>query len=184
MNAQHQPRVILLGPRGSGKTAVGELLARRLGVSFLDLDGEIERKAGISIAEIFDGLGEGTFREMESDALRAALRSDAGVIATGGGVVLREPNRELLRSDRAMRVLLGADPAILWHRVDADPRSRHSRPALTRMSGEQEIRHLLEVRMPFYLELATHQIDTTARSPAEVVEELMHIIAHNGLVHA
>lgn len=128
------------------------------------------------IADIFADVGDPGFRELEADALKRALTSDAGVIATGGGVVLRAPNRDLLTRSQALRIFLKADPAILWHRISADPQTYETRPALTRMSGESEIRHVLEHRMPFYLQVATHEIDTTLHNPAEVVEEVLKII--------
>ena len=176
------PRIILLGPRGSGKSSVGRLLADRLGVSFFDLDEDIRRHTGRRIAEIFADVGDPGFREFESDALRRALASDAGVIATGGGVVLREPNRDVLRGTNAIRILLTAPPAILWHRVRADPQTVESRPALTRMSGEAEISHVLQQRMPFYEQVATHTIDTSLHTSTEVVEEIMRIIQRHGEV--
>ena len=170
------PLIILLGPRGSGKSSIGRLLAERLDVQFLDLDEQIQRQTGRRIAEIFADVGDPGFREVESAALKAALSSGAGVIATGGGVVLREPNRELLQHTPAMRVFLTAPAAILWHRVRADPHTVESRPALTRMSGEAEIRHVLEHRLPFYEQLATCTIDTSLHAPAEVVEEIMKML--------
>lgn len=176
------PRIILLGPRGSGKSSVGRLLAERLDVKFLDLDEEIQRWTGRRIIEIFADVGDPGFREHESDALRRALASESGVIATGGGVVLREANRELLRQTPAVRIFLTAPPAILWHRVRADPHTIESRPALTRMSGEAEVSHLYTQRLPFYEQVATHTIDTSVHAAAEVVEQIMGLIQRQGEV--
>ena len=174
------PRIILLGPRGSGKSSVGRLLAQQLNVEFLDLDEEVQRRTGRRIAEIFADVGDPGFREHESDALRRALASGTGVIATGGGVIVREANRELLRQTHALRIFLTAPPAILWHRVRADPHTIESRPALTRMSGEAEVSHLYSQRLPFYEQVATHTIGTSVHTPAEVVEQIMGILQRQG----
>jgi shikimate kinase len=170
------PRIILLGPRGAGKSAAGRILAERLGVGFADLDVLVQRAALKPIARIFDEDGEATFRELETDALKQALAGDAGVIATGGGVVLRAPNRDRLMHADAARVLLMASPAVLWHRVSADPDSIHMRPALTHRDGEDEIRHLLENRMPFYERVATHHLDTSLHTPAETAQEILAMV--------
>ena len=168
------PRIILLGPRGAGKSAAGKLVAERLGVPFADLDVLVQRMALKPIARIFEEDGEATFRELEMDALKQALESDAGVISTGGGVVLRKPNRDrLLDATHALRILLMANAAVLWHRVSADPESIQTRPALTRRDGESEIRHVLENRMPFYERVATHHIDTSLHTPAETAAEIL-----------
>ena len=105
------PSLILLGPRGSGKTTVGRLVAERLSVPFADVDDLVQRDAGMTIADIFDREGEPGFRDRETAALRSAL--NAGVVATGGGVVVRRNNRELLKSLACPRVLLTADAATL-----------------------------------------------------------------------
>ena len=102
------------------------------------------------------------------------------MIATGGGVIVREANRELLRQTHALRIFLTAPPAILWHRVRADPHTIESRPALTRMSGEAEVSHLYSQRLPFYEQVATHTIDTSVHTPAEVVEQIMGILQRQG----
>ena len=96
-------RIFLTGFMGAGKTAVGRRLAQRLGLPFLDLDREIETRAGRSIPELFRERGEAAFRTLEADALTAASRGERRVIATGGGIVERASNRETMR--RSGRVL-------------------------------------------------------------------------------
>jgi shikimate dehydrogenase len=91
--------IILIGLPGSGKSTLGALAAERFGLAFLDMDAEIEREAGMSITEIFSAYGEPRFREMETAAARAAARREACVIATGGGVILREENMRALQAN-------------------------------------------------------------------------------------
>lgn len=183
-DSPHQPpRIILLGPRGGGKSEVGRLLAQRLGVKFVDLDVLVQRAALKPISQIFEDLGEAGFRELESDALRDALAGDAGVIATGGGVILRAPNRDRLLHTDALRIFLTAEPAILWHRINADPNTPLTRPAFTRRGGEAEIRHVLDQRMTFYRQVCTHDIDTSAHSPAEVVDHILDLMRPGHVPH-
>ena len=112
--------IFLTGFMGSGKTTVGRAVARRLGWDFVDLDDEIEREAGKSIAEIFDDLGEAGFRDHEHEALRNVAdrcRTDAGtVVALGGGTYAFRRNRDLLRS-AGPTIWLAADGTELWKRV-------------------------------------------------------------------
>ena len=161
------PRLILLGPRGSGKTTLGRLVADGWGVPLIDLDAEVVRIAGRSIAAIFADTGEASFRDLESAALADAVTRDA-VIATGGGVVLREANRRLLLACDCSRVFLHADAATLWQRIAADPATAATRPALTAHAGEDEVRHLLETRLPLYRAVATREVDVTRATCEEL----------------
>ncbi|MEM1011924.1 MAG: shikimate kinase [Planctomycetota bacterium] len=154
-----KPRLILLGPRGSGKTTLGRGLVRELRLPFVDTDAEIERAAGRTIAEIFADEGEDGFRDRETDALRGCLARD-GILATGGGIVVREENRRLLQSIDAPRVLLLADVGLLAHRITNDPTSTSTRPSLTHHEVGDEVALLLEKRMPWYESVATHTVDT------------------------
>ena len=89
--------LVLVGMPGSGKTTVGKLLAERSGKPFVDLDGEIARRAGMSIPEMFASQGEGPFRQLEHEVLTEACAKSGQIIATGGGAVLREENRAAMR---------------------------------------------------------------------------------------
>src|SRR5262245_25909137 len=91
-------RLFLIGPRGSGKTTVAALVAGRLGWDWVDADTVLERRAGMSVRAVFAAEGEPGFRDRESAVLAELCRLGRHVIATGGGVVLREPNRQLLRA--------------------------------------------------------------------------------------
>src|ERR1044071_3248167 len=106
-------RIFLTGFRGAGKTGVGEILARRLGVPFVDLDRHIELRAGMTVREIFAAQGEPAFRRLETEALRA--EPDA-VIATGGGAPVYEWNAQLLRAS-GISVFLNPSFAALAGRI-------------------------------------------------------------------
>ena len=141
-------KLFLIGYRGSGKSTVGRVLADRMGWSFVDTDQVIEERSGKSIREIFHDDGEAAFRDLESGIL-AVLRGNAGaVVATGGGIVLREENRRILREDGFV-VWLTADAATLWTRIERDASTAERRPALT-TGGLDEVRQLLAIREPLY----------------------------------
>jgi shikimate kinase len=177
----HSPfpmNVVLIGYRGTGKTTVAQQLALRLGWDWVDADVEIELRAGKSIAAIFADDGEPTFRELESHVLAATIGRPQIVLAAGGGVVLREDNRRLLRTAGKV-VWLTADVATILARVAADQTTAIRRPQLTTAGGEAEVRQLLARRTPLYRELADLEIDTEGRTPAEIVEEIVEAMLND-----
>ena len=155
-------RVALIGYRGSGKTSVGRLLATRLGLSFVDADEELVRRAGRSIKTIFETDGEAMFRDLESAVLVDLLARDDGVLALGGGVILREANRAALTASGGQRVYLRADAETLYRRIHADPATADNRPALTHLGGDaREITSLLDAREPLYRAVMTMEVDAS-----------------------
>jgi shikimate kinase len=164
------PVIFLIGPRGSGKTTVARLLAGRLGWPALDADDEVERRAGCSIRALFAAEGEAGFRAREAEVL-AELAGRAGtVVATGGGAVLREANRELLR--RGWAVWLCADVDTLWGRLRADGTTGERRPTLT-VGGREEVAEVLRAREPLYRACAHHAVATAGRSPEDIVADIL-----------
>ena len=163
----------LVGYRGTGKTTVGRLLADALGRPFVDLDERIETDAGRSIAAIFADEGEAGFRDRETAALQAAVGAYS-IIATGGGVVLREGNRRLLKSTGFV-VWLQALAEILWERIRADTLTAARRPNLT-SGGLGEIVELLAVRERFYREVADAVVDAGGASPEAVADAILTLI--------
>jgi shikimate kinase len=165
----------LVGSRGTGKSTVGRLLAARAARPFIDADVEIEAKAGRSIRAIFEESGEPVFRDWEERVLREAAESSPGaVLATGGGAVLREANRRLLRSF-GLVVWLKADPAVLVRRLQADARTGAGRPALTPAGALDEIADVLAARAPLYEEVAHVSIDTDGMSARAVVGKVLEL---------
>jgi shikimate kinase len=166
------PLIYLVGYRGSGKSTVGRLLAIRLGWTFLDADALLEQRAGRTIAELFAAEGESGFRDHEATLLRhlSALRQH--VIATGGGVVLREENRRLLPAS-GFCVWLTGDAQTLYGRLQADPTTADRRPALTALPGLVEIEQLLRMREPLYREVARLVVATENLSPDAVVSAIL-----------
>jgi shikimate kinase len=158
--------LLLIGYRGSGKSAVAQVLAERLGWTCLDADLVLEAREGRSIRQIFAEDGEGQFRDMEAKLLAEICQGDRKVIATGGGVILRPHNRQRLKQFGTV-VWLTADAATLWNRVQNDAASPQRRPDLT-TGGMAEIEAQLVAREPLYAECAQIVVDTAGRSPRDV----------------
>jgi shikimate kinase len=165
-------RIYLVGMRGSGKSTVGRILARRLGWSFADADDEIEVLAGCSIAELLTAAGLSGLRDREADVVRAMARLERHVIATAGGCVVRQENRDLLRETGAIIWVTGK-PETLWSRMQRDPQSVSRRPALTDLNPLEEIAHLAAQRDPWYREVAQFTISTDDRSPDQVAAAIL-----------
>ena len=162
--------IVLVGYRGTGKTTIGRAISERLAASgvdapCVDTDRLVERAAGASIAELFAGEGESGFRDREARALAEAL-AGGGVIATGGGIVVREPNRIRLHDDRLHVVWLTASVDTIDSRLQSDPATASTRPALTERSARSEIEMKLAERHDLYSEVADVRVDTD-RLPVE-----------------
>lgn len=157
------PLILLVGPRGSGKTTVGRALAGRLGWAFADADEHVEAVAGKSVADIFAAEGEGGFRDREAAALADLCTRTEVVVATGGGAVLRPANRELLRRTGFV-AWLDVTPEAAWGRMQADPTTAARRPNLTAAGGLDEVRTLIAAREPLYRE-AAHLVVPAGPSP-------------------
>lgn len=167
--------ILLLGYRGSGKSTVGRLVAEQRGVEFVDTDVLVQTRAGRSIRDIFEQQGEPAFRDFEAGVLEDVLRwTGDRVIATGGGIVLRESNRELLVRSGACRFYLKAPAEVLFERINADASSATSRPALTKLGGSvDEVRQLLAQREPLYDAVKTHTIDVSTMTPDRVAKVIL-----------
>lgn len=164
--------VALIGYRGTGKTSVARELARLTQWDWIDADVEIERRAGKSIAAVFAEEGESAFRDLESAVLADLCRRSNIVLACGGGAVLREANRQILTTCRAV-VWLTASAATLERRLATDPTTAGRRPNLTNQGGRTEIEALLAQRQPIYRACATLEVDTEDKEPAPIAAEIV-----------
>ena len=156
-------RIVLVGFMGSGKTTVGRRLADLLGWSFVDMDARIEEEAGVSVADIFRGQGEASFREREARLARALGERERVVIAAGGGAFATPATREALQAGAAT-VWLRCDAETVLSRVLLDG----SRPLA---SSRETILRLLAEREPSY-RLADLAVDASAKSPEAVAQEI------------
>lgn len=167
-------RIYLTGYRGTGKTTVGQLISKELSTECVDLDQVIESRAGKTIREIFSDGGEEAFRDWESRCLLEItdLASMGRVISLGGGAILRETNREIIRKT-GVCIWLTATTETIATRIHCDATSGDRRPALTDLSPQQEIETVLAIREPLYRQSAQLTLATDHKSPAELAAEIV-----------
>lgn len=166
------PKVTLIGYRGVGKTSVASGLAARLGCPWCDCDVELERRLGRSIADLIGQDGEPAFRDAEQELLAELLQSFHGVLATGGGVILRETNRTQLAEHGRPVVWLQADVDTIRCRLAADPTTASRRPGLTTANPLDEVAAVLAAREPLYAAVADMTVDTATQPVKVVVDEI------------
>ncbi len=159
--------VFLIGPMGSGKTTIGQKLARRLGLDFHDTDQEIQDRTGVNISLIFEIEGEEGFRERESRALDDLTSADQVLVATGGGAILRESNRRWLK-ERGVVVYLQATVEQQMSRLRHDK----SRPLIQQDDRQAKLVELARHRDPLYAELADFTFPAQNRSVDQSVERI------------
>jgi len=160
--------IFLIGPMGAGKTTIGRHLATLLHKRFVDVDHEIERRTGVTIPVIFEIEGEAGFRRRESTLVDELSHDEDIVMATGGGAVLMEENRRVLK-ERGTVVYLHADIDTLVERTRRD----RNRPLLQTEDPRGKIEELLRQREPIYREVADVVVDTGLRAPTSVARDIV-----------
>jgi shikimate kinase len=169
-------RVVLVGYRGCGKTSIGQKLADKLWADFYDADQVLVADAGMSIRNIFATYGEAHFRDLETAVLEKLLIKENAVVSTGGGVVLKQDNRDKLTAASHSRIYLRCDAAELHRRIENDPHSAQMRPALTSLGGLAEVESQLARREPLYRCVMTAELDVTHLSIDEAVQRIGRLI--------
>ncbi|QVL30680.1 shikimate kinase [Telmatocola sphagniphila] len=164
-------RIYLIGYRGSGKSTVGPLLAQHLNWRYVDADTLFEQKHQTTIREYFAAQGEPAFRDRESENLLELSREHKTVISTGGGIVLREENRKIMKNTGFV-VWLSASPETLFGRIHADMTTADRRPNLAG-GGLSEIQQMLDIRTPLYTQLADLQISCDSLFPDRVAAAIL-----------
>jgi shikimate kinase len=163
-------KIVLLGYRAVGKSTLGKLVAGRLDWPYRDIDRGIEEVIGQSITDYYQVHGEDPYRAIESQVVETMCRQDRCVIAFGAGSVMRPVNRRHARHD-SLVFYLEASPELLWERVQNDPASASTRPALG-SGGFSEVVEVLEQRAPVYRECADVVLDATA-SPDDLADQVI-----------
>jgi len=160
------PVLVLVGPPAAGKTTVGTMLADRLGVAFRDTDSDIVASTGREIADIFVTDGEQAFRALERAAVAQALATHDGVLGLGGGAILAEETRRLLAPHKV--VFLSVDVPEAVRRIGLN----RDRPLLLG-NPRQQLRALLDARLPLYREVAIVEVGTDELTPEEVADTVL-----------
>jgi shikimate kinase len=158
------PRIALIGFMGSGKSTVGAILAKKLGYRFVDLDSEVEKKAGKKIADIFREQGEPAFRAMESECLRGLSGRTGVVIAAGGGAPVQDANHDFFKNASTIFLQTSLETALARAVMDG------SRPLLAQ--DPAEVRRLYESRAEIYQGLG-RSVSTEGKTPIEIAETIM-----------
>ena len=160
-------KLIIIGPMASGKSVVGKKLSKRMGLNFFDTDEQIEKKAGATISWIFDIEGEEKFREREFDTLSKLIEEDNCVISTGGGIVLREENRDLLKKGTGIYLKTSIQSQLERTMNDKD------RPLLQNTDNKEEtLKEMAKLRNPIY-ETCSEIIIEETNTPNETVDKII-----------
>ena len=163
-------RLIIIGPMASGKSVVGRKLSKRMGLDFFDTDDCIEKKAGADISWIFDVEGEQKFRDREFEVLTNLIQKENCVISTGGGIVLRQKNRELLKKGTGIYL-----ETSIQSQLERTMNDKH-RPLLQRAQNKEEtLREIAKLRNPLYLKCSDIVIRET-NNPNETIDLILQEI--------
>jgi len=165
------PRVILIGPMGSGKTTIGQLVAERLNIPFRDTDHMIEERSGRTVSDIFLEDGEEAFRVLEKGVLRDELLSDGTVLALGGGAPISIDAQSALRAIASPVIYLDISLATVAPRIGFN----RDRPLLLH-NPRGQWQTLMEARRPIYESIADTVIDVNTKTEIDIVDEILEVI--------
>ena len=168
--------IILIGYRGTGKSAVGKRLAEKLRMPFYDMDELIEARAGRSIRDMVAENGWAYFREKEKEIVREITAFQRSVIAAGGGAVMDEANASILKK-QGLLIWLNADVKTIVGRIQGDLNSKERRPSFSQDGIIRETEDVLRVRIPVYGRLADFSIDTTNKNIDEIVNGICQFLS-------
>ena len=166
--------VFFVGFMGAGKTSVSRKLARRAGVASIDMDTFIERRCDMKVRQIFDEVGEAGFRQIETDVLRELATGEPRLVSCGGGVVLAEANRAILKEHGF----------VVYLKVTADEAaSRISNVASRPLFGDlEQARRVIQGRLPLYEEVADASIDTAGHTSSAIAGEALRLLKREGVL--
>ena len=165
------PNIYLIGMMGSGKSVTGKRLAVKLGYGFVDLDERVQDKTKRSIADIFEKDGENFFRDLESQILKEASLADLKVVATGGGVVLRRANIDLMKATGKI-FFLETSVEVLWERV----KDKKDRPLLRDGKHQERLLEIDAYRKPLYQGASDSKVNTDGKTAGAVADEIWEIL--------
>lgn len=170
--------ILLVGYRGSGKSTIGKRLANELWYKFHDTDAEVcKRAGGKTVREIFEQHGEPYFRELEAAVVADACKLPDHVVALGGGAIVRDETRALVKSSGAKVIYLKCAPDVLLKRIQSDPETGRTRPPLTSLGGGiEEVEKLLAEREPLYREVAAKELDVTYLGAEEAARYVVRLV--------
>ena len=163
--------IFIIGSMGSGKTSIGKILAKNNHLSFLDTDHEIIRSCGYSIPDIFEKFGEEHFRNLETEQLRKMDAIENHIISTGGGIVLKDDNKKLMKS-LGLIIFLDINISSQMDRV----KNRKNRPLLSNKNLKDNLLSLKEIRDPIYKKISNYIIDVSGKEREKVINEIQKII--------
>ena len=167
--------IVLIGYRGTGKSVVGKLISERLRMECISMDEKIVEKAGMSIPDIVENHGWATFRDMESEVVQELAKRDNIIIDTGGGVIERPENIDVLQAN-SLIVWLKASAGAIVSRIEDGT----ERPSLTgEKSFTEEVADVLEKRTPKYMSAAHYEVDTEQLFPEQVADRIINILRCN-----
>ncbi|MDV7351895.1 shikimate kinase [Rhodococcus oxybenzonivorans] len=165
------PKAVLVGPPGAGKSTIGRRLAQALDLPLFDTDAAVEEEAGRTIAEIFVEDGEPAFRALEEEIVRKAIESSEGIVSLGGGSILSERTRALLKGHTVIYLEISVGEGLKRTGTST------ARPLLAGGDPREKYAELMRRRRPLYREVASIRIRTDGRSPARVVQQLVAKLA-------